>query len=162
MRIEITDSQNINLWDYIRCRDDLPYFTWSSHEHEMYGVEGRVIGPIWYKSNVDFGANILWSKQHMRTNQADAALIIDSYYDFLEGARRHDWIWFREGKAFHPDDVKIRQPTYESLDHALESIGREIQVPADLFRYIIVNSNLTPEQKRSVGMDQPEFTEYKF
>ncbi len=98
----------------------------------------------------------------MRTNYADATLIVDSADDFIEGYGRHDWIWFREGSVVHPQDVQINQPAFDNLDHALETIANNINVTADLLRYIIVNSNLTDEQKKSVGFDIPSLQSIGF
>lgn len=156
------DFRRIKLGKYKSKQGELPYFMWSPHQFEEYGVKGKVIGPIWYNEETDFGAQIIWSREHIWTEQADAALIIDSFYDPLEGSSRHDWIWFKESRVFHPGNVKIHQQAYINLDHAIESIGKEIEVPADLLRYVIVNSNLTREQKKSVGFDRPDFIEYKF
>ena len=41
-------------------------------------------------------------------------------------------------------------------------MAKNIGIPTDLLRYVIVNSTLTTEEKRSIGFDRPDFTEYKF
>ena|SRR3989338_1245532 len=161
--LQPNNLRQIRLYENKIDRKDLPHFSWSPHEHEEYGVKGRKIGPIWYTSNIDFGGKIIWSREHMWTNQADAALIVDSCYDFLEGFQYHQWVWFKDGVAFHPPDIRIsKKPTYQNLDHAVESMAKNIGIPADLLRYVIVNSTLTTEEKRSIGFDRPDFTEYKF
>lgn len=150
-------SHDIDLRTYPTRVGDLPYFVWKPDEY--FSGKRREIGAIYYPpSDVDFGMKIIWDKQMMWTDLADAALLVDSNYNFLEGFMYHQWVWFREGRVFHPSDVKINRPTYRNLDHAIESMSTVINVPANLLRYIIVNSNLPVKQKKSIGFDRPEFT----
>lgn len=156
--------RDITLRNYPNKVGNMPYFIWNLHK---YIPESREIDPLCYigpdGQKDAFAIQLIFDRNSMRTNYADAMLGVDSADDFIEGYGRHDWIWFREGAVVYPDDLPTTyQPAYRDLDHALETIANNIKVPADLLRYIIANSNLTSEQKRSTGFDRPEFIKYKF
>ncbi len=146
---------------------EVVYFVWYYDEYEQGKRKTATFTHPFIKDKA-FGMRIRREKRYMSTEQADTALVLDHNYDCMEGFESHLWVYFKDGNVFNPTDADINEDelayhgllNYHSLDDAIRCLAEKVLVPSDLLKCIIVNSNLSKEEKAAIGLNRELFWLY--